>query len=83
MLALCALGGPLSKGDILLEPAELIIELVGKLLVKIIPRSIPEEPIGQWDLAAWLWLIGVFVLVIIIIWVVRSHYLRRKSSRER
>lgn len=71
----------MSKGDILLEPAEILIELVGRLLVKLVPRTIPEEPISQWGPVEWLWVDGVFVLIVIMAWAIRRLLQKRRVAR--
>ncbi len=60
----------ISKGDIFIEPLELLIELLVRVFAKGLFRGLPSEPIDQWGWIEWLWLLLVLLLVSVIAWAV-------------
>ncbi len=52
----------ISKGDIVFEPAELLLEFLFSVFGRIFGRSIPTAPVSEWDWPQWLWLcVALFV----------------------
>jgi len=69
-----------SKGDILIEPIELLIELLIRFFGKALSRTDPADPLEQWGWLQWLW-VGVFLaLASLIIWAMVRHA-RRKHAK--
>lgn len=61
----------ISKGDILVEPLEFLIEVLIRGGFRALFRSFPSEPIDQWGWPQWLWLLGVLTvlwLIFLAIW---------------
>jgi hypothetical protein len=57
----------ISKGDIVFEPLELLIEALMRAGGKALLRTFPTEPIDQWGWPQWLWLFVILILLALIL----------------
>lgn len=58
----------ISKGDIVVEPIEFLVELAIRFLVRVVSKGKPEHDGSAFSFAEWLWLAFVFVLVGLLLW---------------
>lgn len=70
----------ISKGDILAEPLEFLIEILIRMFGKAAAQNFPNEPIEHWGMSQALWII-VFLGVIVLAFWVNSR--RKKKGGER
>jgi hypothetical protein len=74
----------ISKGDIVVEPIEFLVELVIRFLVRVAAKGKPEHDGSTFSFAEWLWLAFVFVLVGLLLWwfwrVVSKRILNNKPA---
>lgn len=58
----------ISKGDIFVEPIELLVELAIRFVVRVVAKGKPEHDGPMFSFSEWLWLSFVFVLVSLLFW---------------
>ncbi len=66
----------ISKGDGVFDLAELVLELFGRAIGKVLGRSTPSEPLASWGWPEWLWLAVVLFVVIVLV----RYFKRRRSG---
>lgn len=67
----------ISKGDIIAEPLEFIIELLVRGCGKFLAKNFPSESIEHWLLSDWLVVLIPLAILFLIAWV---DYSRNKKS---
>lgn len=70
-----------SKGDIVVEPIELLVELVIRFLVQVVAKGKPEHDGPIFSFSEWLWLSFVFVLVGLLFWWLWRVVSKRNLSK--
>jgi hypothetical protein len=69
----------ISKGDIVFEPLEFLIELLIRLFGKALSRTLPSEPIEQWGWSEWLWISFFLTAISLLVWAI-VHRARSKNA---
>jgi len=69
----------ISKGDIVAEPLEFVIELLVRGCGKFLAQNFPSEPVERWLLSDWLEVLIPLAILFLIIWAV---YSRNKKLRK-
>jgi len=69
----------ISKGDIIAEPLEFVIELLVRMCGKFLAKNFPSEPIEHWHLSDWL---VVLIPSIILFLIALNIYSRNKKSKK-
>ena len=62
-----------AKGDLIVEPLELLVELLASLLVRIVGESLPNTTSGQWHWPHWLALAVVVIGLGLVIWLAQRR----------
>jgi hypothetical protein len=69
----------ISKGDIIAEPLEFIIEILVRICGKFLAKNFPYEPIEHWHLSDWLVVLIPSAILFLIAW---NIYSRDKKSEK-
>ena len=62
-----------AKGDLLEAPLEFTIEVLIRLLLKIIAKMQPPEPVDEWLLTDWLIVSLPLSVLLLIVWRIYVH----------
>lgn len=71
-----------SKGEILFEPSELLINLVIRFFGRIVLQSSPSEPLNQWGLHQWLWIAALLFFLLFVAWAIKKHSKKKSTTLE-
>jgi hypothetical protein len=69
-----------SKGEILFEPIELLINLVIRFFTKTVLQTSPSEPFNQWGLHQWPWIAALLFLLLFVAWAIRRNAKKKSTT---
>ncbi|HEX5804972.1 MAG TPA: hypothetical protein VFY31_01360 [Macromonas sp.] len=67
----------ISKADLVIEPMAFILELLARLLGRVVFRSVPDSATEPWGLSEWLWLTMALCLLLVVVWAIARHFKER------
>lgn len=69
-----------SKGDILVESLELLLEVLIRLIGKALFKTAPDSSPATWGVQQWLWLSVATCIIALVVWVIWRRFKGRHAS---